>query len=83
MEEKKIKKITKRVQDLGACAYLMMHGFKISGKKDKTFLFEVTENESDIREFEDKQMEYLTSEFHRFDSCLMSLKKWNAQENNY
>jgi hypothetical protein len=75
------KKVLRRVNDLGACAYLMMHGFKISGKRDKSFLFEVLEN--DIIDFEDKQLEYLTSEYHRFDSCLMSLKKWNSQNNDY
>lgn len=75
------KKVTRRVNDLGACAYLMMHGFKIAGKRDKSFLFEVLEN--DIADFEDKQLEYLTSEYHRFDSCLMSLKKWNSQNGDY
>ncbi|RDJ35631.1 MAG: hypothetical protein DWQ19_12500 [Crenarchaeota archaeon] len=73
------KKVTRRVSDLGAGAYLLMHGFKVSGKTDKDFIFSVFENEVD--EFEDKQMEYLQSEFHRFDACLMSLKKWKAARN--
>ncbi len=68
--------ITKEVSDLGACAYLMMHGFRVSGKTPKAFLFNVPEN--DDEDFEEKQMDYLQSEFHRFDSCLMSLKKWKA-----
>ena len=69
--------VNKVVSDLGACAYLMMHGFKVSGKRDKSFVFEV--NHNDINDFEEKQVEYLSSDFHRFDSCLMSLKKLNAR----
>jgi hypothetical protein len=75
------KKVTKKVSDLGACAYLMMHGFKVSGRTDKLFLFNMLETEAD--EFEEKQMEYLQSEFHRFDSCLMSLKKWRPSGSEY
>lgn len=63
----------KRVTDLGAGAYLMMHGYKVKGRMGKAILFEV-EREG-VDEFEERKMEYLTSEFHRFDSCLMSLKK--------
>lgn len=73
MEENK--KISKAVSDLGACAYLMMHGFKVKTKQDKDFIFEVLPE--DIEDFEDKQVDYLQSDFHRFDSYLMSLKKWN------
>jgi len=81
LNEMEERKIVKRVSDLGACAYLMMHGFRVSGQKDKSFLFQVSETE--IRDFEDKQLEYLQSEFHRFDSCLMSLKKWKASDSEY
>lgn len=63
----------KRVTDLGAGAYLMMHGYKVKGRQGKAIIFEVEKEGSD--EFEERKMEYLTSEFHRFDSCLMSLKK--------
>ena len=63
----------KRVTDLGAGAYLMMHGYKVKGRMGKAILFEV-EREG-VDEFEERKMEYLTSEFLRFDSCLMSLKK--------
>lgn len=68
-------KLVKKVSDLGACAYLLMHGFKVSGHdgREKAFIFEILASESN--EFEDKQDDYLNSEFHRFDSCLMSLKK--------
>ena len=65
--------IQKKVSDLGAAAYMMMHGYKVVGRQGKAIIFEVEQNES--REFEEKQLEYLSSEFHRFDSCLMSLKK--------
>ena len=63
----------KYVTDLGAAAYLMMHKYKVAGRQGKSIFFEVDDKEID--EFESRQMEYLQSEFHRFDSCLMSLKK--------
>lgn len=63
----------RRVSDLGAGAYLMMHGYKVVGRQGKDIIFEV--EQSGIREFEERKIEYLSSEFHRFDSCLMSLKK--------
>lgn len=63
----------KKVTDLGAGAYLMMHGYKVKGRSGKAILFDV--EKEGIEEFEERKMEYLTSEFHRFDSCLMSLKK--------
>jgi hypothetical protein len=66
--------IHKHVQDLGAAAYLMMHLYKPVGKKGKAYYFEVS-NEKEGKKFDDLYREYLTSEFHRFDSCLMSLKK--------
>lgn len=65
--------IQKEISDLGAGAYLLMHGYKVLGKKGRTYVFEV--EKSAIKEFDIKVREYLTSEFHRFDSCLMSLKK--------
>jgi hypothetical protein len=65
--------IVKRVSDLGAGAYLMMHGYKVRGRQGRAILFEVEASGS--HEFEDRVLEYLSSEFHRFDSCLMSLKK--------
>ena len=63
----------KFVTDLGAAAYVMMHKYKVVGKQGKLIYFEVADNEIDA--FDDLLMEYLQSEFHRFDSCLMSLKK--------
>ena len=66
-------KIAKFVTDLGAAAYIMMHKYKVMGKRGKAIYFEVDEKEQD--EFDQRTMEYLSSEYHRFDSCLMSLKK--------
>lgn len=67
------KAIHKELNDLGSGAYLMMHGYKVIGRRGKAIVFEVTDGE--VKEFEDRTMEYLRSEFHRFDACLMSLKK--------
>jgi hypothetical protein len=61
------------VSDLGASAYLLMHGYKVIGRKGKDFIFEIGESEE--TEFEQRKLEYLSSEFHRFDSYIMSLKK--------
>lgn len=63
----------KTVSDLGAGAYLLMHGHRVVGRRGKEFIFEVSEEESS--EFEQRKLEYLSSEFHRFDSYIMSLKK--------
>ena len=67
------KMVHKCVTDLGVAAYIMMHKYKVIGRKGKSIYFEVAHSEID--EFESLQMEYLSSEYHRFDSCLMSLKK--------
>lgn len=67
------KTVHKEVSDLGAGAYLLMHGYKVVGRKGKSIVFEV--EESGAAELERLTMEYLSSEFHRFDSCIMSLKK--------
>lgn len=66
-------KIHKYETDLGAAAYIMMHKYKVAGKKGKSIYFEI--EKEDESEFDNLRMEYLSSEFHRFDSCLMSLKK--------
>jgi hypothetical protein len=66
--------VCKEIEDLGAGAYLLMLGYRIMGKRDKsTFVFRVPS--ADVRNFEDDQLAYLNSDFHRFDACLMSLKK--------
>jgi hypothetical protein len=61
------------VNDLGVAAFVMMHGFKIIKKMGNTLYFEVAPG--DVEEFERLQMEYLNSDFHRFDSFLMAIKK--------
>lgn len=65
--------MTRLIDDLGAAAYLMMHLFKVTGKQGRSVAFEVPEEENS--NFDSLYQEYLNSEFHRFDSCLMSLKK--------
>lgn len=65
--------IQRAVNDLGIAAYLMMHGYKVVGRKNRTVFFEVKELE--IQEFDALSFDYLSSPFHQFDSCLMSLKK--------
>ena len=66
-------KIIRHVTDLGAAAFVLMNKYDVIGKKGQAIYFEV--NEEDITEFEQMKLRYLSSEFHRFDSCLMSLKK--------
>lgn len=67
------KTVHKHVSDLGSGAYLLMHGYKALGRDGRDIVFEITE--SKWRTFEEQKNEYLNSEFHRFDACLMSLKK--------
>jgi hypothetical protein len=69
--------VRKTVDDLGAAAYLLMMGWKVIGKREKSFVFEV--EQSSEMEFSNHHLEYLNSDFHRFDSCLMSLKKMHQQ----
>jgi len=63
----------KPVPDLGAAAYLKMHGFKCAGRKTRNFYFEVEEEEQD--KFDRLNLEYVNSYYHDFDSAIMSLKK--------
>jgi hypothetical protein len=63
----------KDIKDIGIAAYLLLHNFKLSSKRDKLFIFEIDQDKE--KEFEDLKLSYLASEFHHFDSCLMSLKK--------
>ncbi len=72
--------LTNYVNDLGVGAYCMMHGFKILRKTGNTIYFDLSENE--IEEFDKLQMEYLNSDFHRFDSFLMAIKKMSNRSNN-
>jgi len=63
------------VTDLGAAAYILMHKYKVMGRRGKAIYFEIEENGQE--KFDELSLEYLSGEFHRFDSCLMSLKKIN------
>ena len=69
------KKVYVKDGDLGSCAYLMLSGYKVSDHdyRAKSFTFEILESEAE--DFKSKQLDYLNSEFHRFDSYIMSLKK--------
>jgi hypothetical protein len=67
------KKVIKHVTDLGAAAFVLMNKYRVIGKKGQAVYFEMDEDE--VEAFENSKLEYLSSEFHRFDSCLMSLKK--------
>lgn len=64
----------KFVTDLGAAAYLLMYRFKVIGRQGKAFYFEISSPEEE-RDFDEKNLEYTMSEFHEFDSKLMSVKK--------
>ena len=63
----------KEVKDIGVAAYFVLHGYKLRDKKDKSFIFAI--DPLDHKKFEDLKISYLSSEFHHFDSCIMSLKK--------
>lgn len=65
--------VKKFVGDLGAAAYLLMHGYRAVGRQGREIVFEI--EDTAIDEFNQRKLEYLSSEFHRFDSYLMSLKK--------
>lgn len=65
----------KAVADLGIGAYLMLHGYKVVGRKGKNFYFEVAKEEEDNKTFNKLQIDYLGSTLHQFDSYLMALKK--------
>lgn len=64
----------KCVSDLGAAAYLLMHDFKVIGRKGKDIYF-VLDQKHNSEQFDQFTLDYLSSEFHRFDACIMSLKK--------
>lgn len=66
---------SKFVTDLGAAAYILMHKYKVLGKKGKSIYFEIDNDQETKNKFDDLSLEYISSDFHRFDSCLMSLKK--------
>ena len=75
----------KCVSDLGAAAYLLMHEFKVIGRKGKEIYF-VVDQKHTSEQFDQLTLDYLSSEFHRFDACIMSIKKigeYNFNPQNY
>lgn len=64
----------KFVTDLGAAAFILMHKFKLLGKKGRSFYFDIHTPEEDTQ-FDEMNLQYASSPFHDFDSKLMSLKK--------
>lgn len=68
-------KNSKHVNDLGVAAYILMHKYKLLGKKGRFIYFEVENTKEASEKFDELVFEYLISDFHRFDSCLMSIKK--------
>lgn len=64
----------KFVTDLGAAAFLLMHKFKLIGKKGRAFYFDINSKDEE-KQFDELNLQYTSSEFHDFDSKLMSLKK--------
>lgn len=64
----------KFVTDLGAAAFLLMHKFKLLGKKGRAFYFDINTKEEE-KQFDELNLQYASSVFHDFDSKLMSLKK--------
>jgi len=73
----------KFVTDLGAAAYILMHKYKVLGKKSKSIYFEVDNDQETRNKFDELSLEYISSDFHRFDSCLMSLKKIGEYISDY
>ena len=68
-----MEKVHKHVTDLGIAAYVLMHGWKVIGKQGRSVYFEM--DKSEVDSFERLSLDYLSSDYHRFDSCLMSIKK--------
>ena len=69
-----MRKNQKSVSDLGAAAYILMHDFKVIGRRGKDIFFLLDDNHT-AEQFDQLTLDYLSSEFHRFDACIMSLKK--------
>ena len=59
----------KSVSDLGAAAYLLMHEIKVIGRKGKDIYF-LLRKSCTPEQFDQLTLDYLSSEFHRFDACI-------------
>ena len=66
-------KVRKSIEDLGAAAYLRMHGFIVVGRKGKVFYFDVLDKDEEA--FCETTFEYPNSPYHEFDAHIMALKK--------
>ena len=73
MSEVLEKEVVKPINDYGIAAYLLMHGFEILNKRGKVINFKI--KPGDEKEFDEKTVEYLSGPYHRFDSCLMAIRK--------
>jgi hypothetical protein len=63
------------VNDLGVAAYLMMHGYSLAGKRDRSIYFEC-QSQNELDDLQTLVMDYQPpNEFCTFDNCLMWLKK--------
>jgi len=68
------------INDLGIGAYLMMNGFKVVGRKGRNVFFEV-ETDKDKTELDAMAMDYLRTDYERFDNYLAVLKKISESAN--
>ena len=50
--------IRKTVSDLGAAAFVKMHGFRCAGRKTRNFYFEVADE--DVEKFDSLNLEYIS-----------------------
>ena len=66
-------KVIKEIDDLGIAAYVVLHGFKLVGRKGKVFYFDIYKREED--DFHQTLFDYVNSECQKFDSELMALKR--------
>lgn len=70
-----IERIHRHVNDLGVAAYILMHGYNVIGKRDRSIYFECN-NQDEVEEFNRLILDYQPpNDFYTFDSCLMFLKK--------
>ncbi len=70
----------KAVSDLGVAAYILLQeykstsiGAKVMARKGKNVYFYIPDEKTEM--FEHMAFQYFPSQFHAYDSCLMSLKK--------
>lgn len=69
----KNEKVMKVLQDLGEASYALLHAYQLMGRQGKKVYFLIDKNE--LKNFEDLMLEYMTSDFYKFDSCLVAVKR--------